>query len=100
MKFLARPVINGLAPTKVTPVKMYHLSLLGWSQETAQAGQNPPSHITMLKENNMSNDTFFSHLVFTDEVNVHAGDLSRGAWQSPEDRVPKGRSHHPTKVML
>ena len=54
----------------------------------------------MLKENSMSNGPFFSCLVFTDEVNVHAGDLSRGAWQSPEDRVPKSCSHHPTKVML
>ena len=55
---------------------------------------------SMLKENEATEGIFFKRLIFSDESWMEAGDMSRGAWQSPTDIVYKSRTHHPTKVMI
>ena len=54
----------------------------------------------LLEENIALYEILFSNIVFSDETYFQEGDTSRKSWQSPTDRVPMSRTHHPIKVML
>ena len=54
----------------------------------------------MLAENARTGGAFFQRLVFTDESWMVIGDSSKKSWMSPDDTVPRNRTHHATKVMM